>query len=74
MTRGFEIVTVVIVVFFAVGIAVGILLVIAFPLIKSLFGSPFRRLREDRGRIESGDWQEPSGLREDEKPTWWQDS
>jgi hypothetical protein len=62
---GFELVAGVIGIFFAVGIAVGVLLVIALP--------QFRRHRNARKYkyMDGGDWQEPPALGEDDKPPPW---
>jgi uncharacterized membrane protein YciS (DUF1049 family) len=50
--RGFEIIAIVIGVFFAIGIAVGMLLVIALPLLRSAL-----RTRRNRRRYKNGgDW------------------
>ncbi len=47
-------VAVVIGLFFAIGIAVGMLLVVALPLLKSML----RQRREERRYMDGGDWQE----------------
>jgi MFS superfamily sulfate permease-like transporter len=66
--RGFEIVAVVIGVFFLVGIVVGMLLVVALPLLRSIV----RRRRNGRGYMDGGDWRElPPTHEDDEKPPRW---
>lgn len=60
---GFEFVAAIIGIFFAVGIAVGVLLVVALP--------QFRRSRQVRRYMNAGDWREPPALDEDEKPPRW---
>jgi MFS superfamily sulfate permease-like transporter len=65
--NGFELVAIVIGVFFVFGIAVGMLLVVALPLLRSL-----RRRRDDRRYLDGGDWREPGPPREDDlqPPRW----
>jgi MFS superfamily sulfate permease-like transporter len=65
--RGFEIVAVVIGVFFAVGIVVGVLLVVALPLLRSMF----RNLRSGRRYMDGDDWRELPPREDDEKPPRW---
>jgi hypothetical protein len=50
--RGFEIIAIVIGVFFAIGIAVGMLLVIALPLLRGMLWNRRNRRRD----IEGGNW------------------
>jgi hypothetical protein len=62
---GFELVAVVIGIFFTTGLAAGALLVIAVGTL---------RRREDGRYLENQDWQAlPPPPPEDEKPPWWQD-
>ncbi len=62
--RGFEIVAVVIGVFFVVGIVAGMLLVVALPML--------RHLRRGRRYMDGGDWRElPPTHEDDEKPPRW---
>jgi MFS superfamily sulfate permease-like transporter len=65
--RGFEIVAVVIGVFFVVGIVVGMLLVVALPLLRSMF----RHRRNGRRYMDGGDWQELPPRDDDEEPPRW---
>jgi hypothetical protein len=63
---GFELVAGVIGIFFAVGIAVGVLVVIALP--------QLRRSRRGRRYMNGGGWQEPPrppAPRDDDKPPRW---
>jgi hypothetical protein len=60
---GFALVAAVIAIFFAAGIAVGMLLTVAFP--------QFRRYRQNRKSMNSADWREPSALDEDKMPPRW---
>jgi MFS superfamily sulfate permease-like transporter len=64
--RGFETIAIVIGVFFVVGIAVGMLLVIALPLLRSA-----RRERRNR-RLNGGDWWKMSPSCDDDvrRPPW----
>ena len=48
--RGFEVIAIVIGVFFVVGIAVGMLLVIVLPVLKSMLGNRRNRRLSDRNR------------------------
>jgi hypothetical protein len=65
---GFELVAIVIGVFFVVGIAVGMLLVVALPVLQS----PRRFRSDDRSYTVDGYWREPRPLRPDgEKPPRW---
>jgi hypothetical protein len=66
--RGFEVVAVVIGLFFAIGIAVGMLLVVALPLLKSML----RQRGEERRYMHGDDWRELPPPREDDgKPPRW---
>ena len=66
--RGFEVVTIVIGVFFAIGIAVGMLLVIALPLLRPIH----QRRRGRRRYMDRGDWPElPPPHEDDGKPPRW---
>ena len=68
--RGFEVVSVVIAVFFMIGISVGVLLIVALPVI-SRYLSERKRLRRNRRRYLNGyDWPEPPP-RDDERPPSW---
>jgi hypothetical protein len=61
--NGFELVAGVIGIFFAVGIAVGVLLVAALP--------QFRRHRDVRRSMNGGDWHKPPALGEEDEPPRW---
>jgi MFS superfamily sulfate permease-like transporter len=64
--RGFELVAIVIGIFFTIGIAVGVLLVIALPLLRAV-----RRERRNR-RLNGGNWRkEPPGNNGDRQPPRW---
>jgi len=65
--RGFEVVSVVIGLFFAIGIAVGMLLVVALPLLRSML----RQRREERRYMEGGDWRELPPSSDDDRPPRW---
>jgi hypothetical protein len=66
--RGFEVVAVVIGLFFAIGIAVGMLLVVALPLLRSMH----QRRRDERRYMDGGDWRELPPPRDDDgKPPRW---
>ena len=65
--RDFEVVAVVIGLFFGIGIAVGMLLVVALPPLKSML----RRRREARRYMDGGDWRELPPRDEDEGPPPW---
>ena len=66
--KGFEIIAIVIAVFFVIGIAVGMLLVVALPLLKSML----RQRREERRYMDGGDWRElPPSREDDDKPPRW---
>jgi hypothetical protein len=65
--RDFEVVAVVIGLFFAIGIAVGMLLVVALPLLKSMI----QRRREARRYMDGGDWRELPPRDYDEGPPPW---
>jgi MFS superfamily sulfate permease-like transporter len=65
--RGFEIMAIVIGVFFAIGIAVGMLLVIALPLLRTMF-----RYRRNRRRYtDGGDWWKLPSRDDDIRPSRW---
>ena len=65
--RGFEIVAIVIAVFFVIGIAVGVLLVIALPLLRAA-----RLNRRDRRRYKNGDnWWKLAPEDDDRRPPRW---
>jgi hypothetical protein len=67
--RGFEIIAIVIGVFFAIGIAVGMLLVIALPLLRGMFRSRRNRRRYMDG---GGNWWKQSPRNDDDRrpPRW----
>ena len=65
--RGFEIIAIVISVFFASGIAVGILLVIALPLLRSVLW--IRRNR--RGYTNGGNWWKMPPDNDNRRPPYW---
>jgi len=66
--RGFEVVAIVIGLFFAIGIAVGMLLVVALPLLRPMHS----RRRSGRGYPGGGDWRElPPPREDDDKPPRW---
>jgi hypothetical protein len=60
---GFELVAIVIGIFFVVGIIVGVLIVIGLPPIRD-----YRRLRRN---MNGGAWQRPPGLGDDSGPPRW---
>jgi hypothetical protein len=66
--RGFEIIAIVIGVFFAMGIAVGMLLVITLPLLQSVL-----RTRRNRRRYTEGGnwWKMPPRDDDDRRPPRW---
>jgi hypothetical protein len=66
--RGFEIIAIVIGVFFAIGIAVGMLLVITLPLLRAML----RNRRNRRGYMDGGNWWKvPSRHDDDHRPPRW---
>jgi hypothetical protein len=66
--RGVEIVAVVIGLFFAIGIGVGMLLVVALPLLKPMH----QRRRGKRRYMDGGDWRELPPPRDDDgRPPRW---
>jgi hypothetical protein len=65
--RDFEVVAVVIGLFFGIGIAVGMLLVVALPLLKSMI----QRRRGARRYMDGGDWREILPRDDDEGPPPW---
>jgi membrane protein implicated in regulation of membrane protease activity len=67
--RGFEIVAIVIGVFFAMGVAVGMLLVIALPLLRALLWDRRNRRRDTDG---GGNWWKQSSRNDDDRrpPRW----
>lgn len=65
--RGFEIIAIVIGVFFAIGIGVGVLLVIALPLLRGVL----RSRRNRRGYIDGGNWSKPPPRDDDRRPPRW---
>lgn len=65
--RGFETITIVIGVFFAIGIVVGMLLVIALPLL----WSALRHRRTRRGYKSGGDWRKLPPGDDDRRPPQW---
>jgi hypothetical protein len=65
--RGFEIIAIVIGVFFAIGIAVGVLLVIALPLLQAML----RHRRNRRRHVNDGDrWKLPPNDDDRRPPRW----
>lgn len=66
--RGFEIVSVVIGIFFTIGIVVGMLLVITLPLLRALL----RSRRNSRGDVAGGSWWKlpPAGDEDGRPPRW----
>jgi hypothetical protein len=66
--RGFEIVAIVIAVFFVIGIAVGALLVIALPLLRAVL----RNRRNRRRYMDRGNWSMAPQRDDDERrpPRW----
>ena len=69
---GFELVASVIGIFFIVGIAVGVLLVIALPSLRFIWRAMLRRLRYGRRYMDGGDWRELPPPRDGgEKPPRW---
>jgi hypothetical protein len=65
--NGFEILAIVIGVFFAIGIAVGMLLIIALPLLQGLLVSRRNRRRSSRG----GNWWKLPPDDDDRRPPRW---
>lgn len=65
--RGFEIVVIVIGVFFAIGIAVGMLLVVALPLLQTMF----RYHRNRRRYVDGGNWWKLPSREDDGRPPRW---
>ena len=66
--RGFETIVIVIGVFFAIGIAVGMLLVIALPLLRSMLW----RRRNQRRYMDGGNWWKlPRRDDDDRRPPRW---
>jgi hypothetical protein len=68
--RGFEIIAIVIGVFFAIGIAVGMLLVIALPLLRGMLWNRRNRRRDLDG---DGNWSKLSPRDDDDRrrpPRW----
>jgi hypothetical protein len=65
--KGFEIIAIVIGVFFVIGIAVGVQLVITLPLLQSVL-----RIRRNRRRYKSGGdwWKVPSDYGSGRPPRW----
>jgi hypothetical protein len=65
--KGFEIIAIVVGVFFFIGIAVGVLLVFALPLLQSLL-----RIRRNRRRYKNGGdwWKLPSDYGSRRPPRW----
>jgi hypothetical protein len=65
--KGFEIIAIVVGVFFFIGIAVGVLLVFALPLLQSLL-----RIRRNRRRYKNGGdwWKLPSDYGNRRPPRW----
>ena len=65
--KGFDIVTIVIIVFFAIGIAVGMLLVVALPALRGML-----RYRRNRRRyLDGGSWWKLSPRDEGVRPPRW---
>jgi HAMP domain-containing protein len=66
--RSFEIIAIVIGVFFATGIAVGVLLVIALPLLRAML----RNRRNRRRYVDRGNWSKvPPRDNDDRRPPRW---
>jgi hypothetical protein len=66
--KGFEIIAIVIAVFFAIGIAVGMLLVITIPLLRAVL----RNRRDRRRYVDRGNWSKGSPRDDDDRrpPRW----
>jgi MFS superfamily sulfate permease-like transporter len=65
--RGFDIIAIVIGVFFAIGIVVGVLLVITLPLLQAMF-----RYRRNRRRyVDAGNWWKLPSRDDDGRPPRW---
>jgi hypothetical protein len=73
MIRGVEVVAIVMGVFFAVGIGVGVLLVIALPALRSIWRRMIRRLRYGRNYMDGGNWGELPPRGDGKKPPHWPD-
>jgi MFS superfamily sulfate permease-like transporter len=65
--RGFEIVAIVIGIFFVIGIAVGMLLVIALPLLRGML----RNRRNRRRYVDGGNWAKLPTRDDDRRPPRW---
>jgi hypothetical protein len=65
--RGFEIIAIVVGVFFAIGIAVGMLLVIALPMLRGIL----RNRRNRRRYIDGGNWWKLPPDDDDRRPPRW---
>ncbi len=68
---GFELVAGVIGVFFVAGIAVGVLLVMALPVLRDAFLSLFWPHRDDRRHLDDGAVRRLPRRDDEEKPPWW---
>ena len=66
-----ELVASVIGIFFVAGLAVGVLLVMALPVLRGMFWSLFWPYRDCRGRVDDRDWRELPRRDDDERPPWW---
>jgi hypothetical protein len=66
--RGFEVIAIVISVFFIIGIAVGVLLVIALPLLRAVLRNRRNRRRYTGG---GGNWAKQSPRGDDRRPPRW---
>jgi len=71
VVSGFELVAIVIGVFFVAGIAVGVLLVMALPILRATFRSLFWPYRDYRRHLDDGAWRGLPRRDDDEKPPWW---
>jgi hypothetical protein len=61
----------VITIFFGLGIAMGVLIVVALPIFQH-YSEERRRIRDNRRRYREGDdWQEPPSSDDDRKPPPW---
>ena len=66
--KGFEIIAIVIAVFFVIGIAVGMLLIVALPLLQAVL----RNRRNRRRHVDRGNWSKvPPHDDDDRRPPRW---
>jgi hypothetical protein len=66
---GFELAAIIVGIFFVSGIAMGVLLVMALPMLPATFR--FWPYRDYRAYQDNGAWQAPPRREDDERPPWW---